>query len=739
MTRSPTPDSARRGDEEKRGAGPDLRADVVVPLPLQRAFSYRVPAAAAGTLRPGLRVLVPFGRRELTGFVVKVAAAAPGGPALKEIKAVLDEEPIFSAGFLAMTADLARRSYVSWGEILQAAVPPSLLVRTTTTIALTPEGEQALRRGDLGRREKDLARLLGAKSYSPAFLARKLRLSDAGGLVARMATKGWLRIQRRLGGLERHRRSPRLPASAAGTGTQLALDFPPGPAAEPTLSPLLDRLGRGGFASFLIRGSGPAREEAYLSLLRETIARSGKALVLLPEISLARALAQTLEKRLGQAVALLHGELAESRREREWRRVQAGRASVVCGARSALLAPVERPRLIVVDEEPDDSFLQDHPPLDVRRGARIRAEAEDGLLVYGAEFPRVEAFQAAREGGGLIDLGREAGRVRVEIVDARREKGLIGGRLRQALGEILSRGERAIVFFNRLGYATSLLCPRCGLILKCRRCDIPLLLRKRTRTLVCPLCGESGAARMSCPRCGRALRSRGVGIEAVEEELRRLFPGTPLAVFNSDALSGRTAQESVLRRFARGAVRLLLGTELLARRRDLPAVPLAAILAPEMALARPDFRAGQRTFQSLLRMIRFGRAGEGGGVLIQTTLPDHYVIRSAAAQDYEAFFEEEISFRRLLGYPPFSQMAEVVLEGRDLRVLGREARRMAEDLRRAVPGTEVLGPALAAVPRVKGVFRVQVALRAGSREALDELLARSAPPPGGRRSVNLLS
>ncbi len=715
-----------------------LCADVVVPLPLERAFRYLVPENAGRTLQPGVRVLVPFGRRELTGFVVGVLGAPPpGGPALKEIKAVLDEEPIFSSTFLSFTRELSQRSYSSWGEILQSAVPPSLLVRTLTTVALTPAGEQAVRKGGLGKREKELARFLGARAYSPSFLARKLRLSDIGGLVSRMEAKGLLLVRKSVGGLERRRRS-RLEASSPA-GIQLEFDFPSGTPSEPALRPLFDRLGRGGFAPFLIRAPRQKRVEIYLGLLHEIISRSGKALVLLPEVSLTRTLAERLEKRLGKTVAVLHGELSEARREREWRRVRDGRASVVCGTRSALLAPIERPRLIIVDEEQEDSYIQDHPAFDARRGARLRAEVEECLLVSGADFPTVECFQAAREGGWLIDLGEEATRVRVEVLDAKLEKSFIGARLKRALGDVLSREERAIVFFNRRGYATSLICSHCSHIPKCRRCDIPLVLHKRAKRLICPLCGESGAELAACPRCGRSFRTRGAGIEAVAEELRRLFPEAPQAVFNTDVLSSRAAQEAVLKRFVRGGIKILIGTELLAHRRDLPAVPLVAILAPEMTLALPDFRAGQRTFQALLRMIRFCPAGEGSGVIIQTALPDHYIVRSAAAQDYGAFFREEISFRRLMGYPPFSEMTEVVLEGRDLRALGREARRAAEAMRAASPSVEVLGPALAAVSRVKGLFRVQVVLRAESREAIDALLARSLPPQGGRRSVSVLS
>jgi primosomal protein N' (replication factor Y) len=715
-----------------------LFADVVVPLPIERAFRYRVPDRLRDAVRPGVRVLVPFGRRELTGFAVAVAGeAGPDGVSLKEIGAVLDETPVFSPAFLDFTRDLARRSYVSWGEVLQSALPPSFLVKMRTSVALTPAGQEALRKGGLGRREKELCRLLDGRTYSQAFLARKMRGADVAGLLARMEAKGLVQVEKSVGGLEPRRRVRReAPANAA---TQLVLDFRAEAASGASVRPVFERLRAGGFAPFLVCGARPGRDELYAGLLREVVSGGGTAVVLQPEVSLTRAFMERMEKRLGKSVAVLHGDLPDARREREWRRVRDGRASVVCGTRAALLAPLSRPRLIVVDDEQEESYLQERPAFDLRSAARLRAEDEGALLVMGSETPTVENAHRAREGGWLVDLPGEAPRVRAEIVDAGPEKGLIGRRLGRALEDVLAGGGKAVVFYNKRGYATSLICVRCAFIPKCRRCEIPLVLHKRDGRLVCPLCGESRPAPDACPRCASRFQARGAGIEAVEEALRRLFPDAPLAVFDSDALASRSGRDAVVRRFVRGGIRLLLGTELLARRPDIPAVPLAAVLAPERILALPDFRAGQRAFQALHRMVRFGAGGGEGRVLIQTALPDHYVIKSAAAQDYEAFRKEETEFRRLLGYPPFSAMAEIALAGRSLRGLGGEARTLAAALRRAGPSVEVLGPALAAVPRVRGLFRVQIVLRAESREAIDALLTSSLPPRGGRLEVSVLS
>ncbi|MBN2205962.1 MAG: primosomal protein N' [Candidatus Aminicenantes bacterium] len=715
-----------------------LFADVVVPLPVERVFRYLVPERLRGAVRPGVRVLVPFGRRELTGFVVSLAEEpGPDGVSLKEISVVLDADPVFGPPFLAFSRDLARLSYVSWGEVLQSALPPSFLVRERTSVSLTPAGADVARKGGLGKRERELARLLGSRTYTPAHLSRKLRGVDVSGLLARMESKGLVQVRKSVGALEPRRR-PR-PQKPPADETQLVLDFRAGSVRGEAVDPVFQRLGAGGFASFLIRGPQAGRDALYVALLREVGARSGTAVVLHPEVASTRAFAERLETRLGGVAAVLHGEVPEARREREWRRVREGRVSVVCGTRAALLAPLARPLVFIVDDEHEESYLQERPAFDVRLGARLRAEAEGALLVMGSEVPTVESVHRARKGGWLVELPGEERPASVEVVDAGRDKGLISARLARALAGALAGGGQAVVFHNKRGYAASLVCVQCAFIPKCQRCEIPLVLHKRGGTLVCPLCGESKPAPIACPRCAGRFQARGAGIEAVEEALRRLFPDIPLASFDSDALIRRGDQDAVVRRFARGALKILVGTELLARRRDVPAVSLAAVLAPERILARPDFRAGQRAYQALHRMIRFCAGAEGGRALIQTALPDHFVIRSAAAGDYEAFCREETDFRRLLGYPPFSAMAEVVLEGGSLRGVGGEARRLAEALRRADSSVEVLGPALAAVPRVRGLFRVQIALRAADREAIDAILASSLPPGGGRLSVSVFS
>jgi primosomal protein N' (replication factor Y) len=319
-------------------------------------------------------------------------------------------------------------------------------------------------------------------------------------------------------------------------------------------------------------------------------------------------------------------------------------------------------------------------------------------------------------------------------VDDRGERGLIARRVLDRIGENLRAGSPGLVFLNRLGYAAYLQCPRCGNIPRCERCEISLAYSKKEEKLVCRYCGASRPKMAACPECGgRVMDPRGAGVEAAEEALRKAFPGARIASFDSTRVRrSRSARKKAARGWAAGRIDILLGTEMLAHQ-DLPPAAWVAILHPEARLAHPDFRSAQRTFQSLWRMMRY--AGPDGDVLVQTAAPEHHAVREAARRDYGAFFEAEIEFRKLMNYPPFSAMAEIVLFGRDPRPLARRARDLVRLIRGSGPGIEVTGPGLASPSARRGEKGMQLVLKADDPEALDaglELGLRSSP---GRRSV----
>lgn len=709
-------------------------AKVVFPLPVDRTFHYRVPESLLDRVRPGCRVLAPFGRRTMTGFVVAVVAEEPAGTFdLKDVKDVLDAEPSFSEGFLAFAKRLGERSFAPWGEILQAALPPALVQKEKKTVRLTASGREALASESLAGHEKDLAGLLAGGAATPGSLAKRLGLRDAGPLLKRLEGKGTIEVRTVV-----PRPRARKPAPAGGRSGQLDLDFARD--VPPALAAIEAKVaGGGGTASCYLFGPAPVRQAAYGRLVSAAVGRGAKVLFLTPEVSMADALKERVVGWPGVRAAVIHSRLPPREREEEWRALLEGRANLAVGPRSALLAPLDGLALIVVDEEHDDSYAQQEGQLyDARRGACLRAAGEGAVVVFGSSTPSVEAYYEARETGTLVALEGPAPKSRTSVVDDRGEKGVLAGALLERIKGRLDRGDPVILFINRRGYAPAVYCPACGYSPRCPRCDIAVSYHKKRDQWVCHYCNSTQPTSRVCPKCGAGLvRRRAKGIEAVEEELKRAFPGARPARFDADDAAREKDRDRIVDDFRRGKVRILLGTSLLAHRADVPPAPFVGVIAPEALLGLADYRAGQRAFQSLARMRAFAEDDERAEVVIQTSEPGHFVIRAAAAGDFPAFYEAEIESRRSLGYPPFTSLAEVVLQGRDLRTLARKSREFAAALEEGRGAIEVLGPALASISRVRGSYRVQVILKAKDGATLERTLRRTLERTNAKASVRL--
>jgi primosomal protein N' (replication factor Y) len=314
------------------------------------------------------------------------------------------------------------------------------------------------------------------------------------------------------------------------------------------------------------------------------------------------------------------------------------------------------------------------------------------------------------------------------------ERGLISSKLEERISEKLKKREPILVFFNRRGYASYLFCSRCNYISRCIHCDIALTYHKREGRLVCHYCNYSVAKMNRCPDCGsRMIRERGTGIEAVEEELKTIFPQGRIALFATDL--NKREQERILRNFWSGSIDILVGTQLLAHQVELPPASLVAILFPETILTLSDYRASQKTFQTLSRMMKFLTSDNKAEVIIQTALPHHFSIRQAALADYFSFFKEELKLRRLMNYPPFSSMAEILFQGENLRSVARKSREFSTRVKSFDGDVEILGPALASVSKVRGINRVQVILKARRKKELDKVLSESLKTIKLRKSV----
>ena len=711
-------------------------AEVVFPLPVPRTFTYVLPSGLRDRARVGARVVAPFGRRQLKGFIVHLRLKKPPEPAdLKEILDVLDTAPVFSPRFLAFTRKLSDYHYSSWGELLQAALPPSDAVQPKALAALTPSGRDALTAGELAGPEKSLAQFLAKKPYSREYLRRRFKDRAFPSLLARMEKKGMVEVRDKAA----RARKPRPPAveETPRAGTQLPLDFSFSAGARAAAQVLQEKLRRPAFSVSYLYGSAEDREAVYFHLIKTVMARGGRTLFLVPEISLSAALVCKFEQKLGERAAILHSRLTGKQKEVEWQKVQTGLASVVIGPRSALFAPLGELKLLIADEEQDESFVQaESPAFDARQGLLFRAQAHRAACVLGSGTPSVGWYHRAKTEGFLVPIDGSSPRPKAVVVDAARERGLVGRRLEESIGKRLAGREPVLIFLNRKGYASSLICPRCRYIPKCTQCDIALTYHKRENKLACRYCRFETPAPSKCPRCGaNLLGGREPGIEALEEEVRKKFPEARVACFDTETAARRQDQARVLDEAGQGRVDILLGTQLLAHQSRLPPATLIGILNPEALLSQADYRAGQKTYQGLSRMMNCARTGEGTEVIVQTALPDHHSIRCAAAGDYAAFFEAEITFRKLMNYPPFSWMAEVLFQGPNLRTLAGQARAFLDGLRAATPDVDILGTARASVSRVRGLSRVHLLLRAKKKERLDAALGNASARAASFKAV----
>jgi len=629
---------------------------------------------------------------------------------------------------------LSRTYYSSWGELLQIALPASFAPKSKIRVSITEKGRLALNEDKTSSQEKEILSLLVHKSYSDVFLKRKTKSSHFSSALSRLVKKGWVLAERSVESSSGRRGKP-----TSAIPTQLEMDFSLDRESHRAADDLATQLNKNAFASSYLFGSTAKREAIYFYLMKRTISLGKRVLFLVPEISLTESLLEKFRNRLGENAALLHSQMSGGRREDEWMRIKEGRVAVVVGPRSALFSPVENLGLVIVDEEQDDSYFQrENPSYDARMGARLRAKQENAVLILGSMAPNVESFYEARKRGNLIILQKESTKHHIDIVDDRMNRGLVSSRLQTRIRENLAAKNPMLIFCNRRGYAAYVACSRCRYIPRCQSCDIALTYHKRDNKLVCHYCDYTLTRLHDCPQCGsRMVKKKEVGVEAIEEEVKRLFPKSRVVCFDTDIVKKQKDSHHILSEFKDGQIDILIGTQLLAHQQYLPGVSLVAVLYPEATLALSDYRASQRTYQKISHMLQFLSLDRESSLLIQTSSPEHFSIQSSPFNHYEEFFKEEIKFRRLMSYPPYIHMVEVLFQGENLRTLARKTREFSSSIRSSAKAIDILGPALSAVPRLRGKNRVQVILKARRRKDLDEVLQPALREVKARKSVRV--
>jgi len=771
--------------------------DVSLPVPIDTAFTYRLPETLRRRVQPGCRVLVPFGSRKLTGVVLATHSQAPSGPT-KEALRLLDEEPALDEGLLDLGRWISSYYCAPLGDTLRAMTPLAADIRRGRIYSLTPSGRDTARQLHLTETDEDPAavilRMLDGRALSATYLAQKV--NKAAAVLRSLEKKGFvesedvaaerdplrasaarLRVEfvtratekipkqerELLAYLELHpgqhnlatleetlpKASTAARALARRQLARLALEPVSSIAAPPraphTLNPHQQEafdavrlaLGSRQFQAFLLEGvTGSGKTEVYLSAIEAALALGRGALLLVPEIALTPAVAGQFHHRFGERVAILHSAFHDSERAQEWRRIRAGQASVVVATRSGVFAPVQNLGLIIVDEEHDGSYKQQETPrYHGRDVAVVRARNENAVIVLGSATPSLETRYNAERGkyARLVLPGRIERRPMptVSVIDMRREfletrkQATFSRALIDAVTERLENGEQTMLLLNRRGFSSFVACRACGERLQCVNCSVTLTYHKRDRRMLCHYCNYATPVPERCPKCASDyLQFIGVGSERLEQELGAFFAKARIARLDRDTVGGKRDYETILAGFRERHYDILVGTQMIAKGHDIPNVTLVGIVNADLGLGLPDFRAAERTFQLLTQAA--GRAGRGetpGIVLIQTINPDHYAIQCAAQQDYEKFYRKEIEFRRLMYYPPFGSLANIIIRSTNEEDALSRSAALGRLLSPAPEGVRVMGPAPAPVLRVKSEYRYQVLLKTASRKRLSEVLA----------------
>jgi len=645
----------------------------------------------------------------------------------------------------AMVHALERRGLVTVTQPVIGRADAHRTVRVATLTAhglaaAAGPGEPGVRMGT--RQREALDALRGAPDGLP--LPELAGRGVPAETIDRLAARGFLTVRR-----DRIERDPFTSAALGAAADPVAAGIDDRRLLTAEQTAAFDRLSQladaGTFAVALLHGvTGSGKTELYVRLAARTLAAGRRALVLVPEIALTPAVAAIFRAAFGARVAIQHSGLSDGERHDQWQRIRRGDVDVVVGTRSAVFAPLVSTGLIIVDEEHDSSYKQEESPrYHGRNVAVMRGQREGALVVLGSATPSLETYQHAVSGRyALVTLDRRVldrplASVRVvdmrEVYAAEGPDVVLSAPLREALADRLARREQALVLLNRRGFSTAVFCRQCGGTLECPNCSVSLTVHGSShavRRARCHYCNYSAPVPARCQTCAAPyLEQVGFGTQRVEEEIRTALPGARVARIDRDAIRRRGALPSLLAAFADGTIDVLVGTQMIAKGHDFPRVTLVGVVSADVGLGLADFRAAERTFQLLTQVA--GRAGRGeqrGEAIVQTLYPDHYSIRLACRQDYRAFFEKELVFRRAMRYPPVVSLINAVVRAPTLAAAMEDAAGVVQRVRAAAGANahiQVLGPAPAPLSRLRGEYRAQLFLKGTQRTRMREALRQA--------------
>jgi primosomal protein N' (replication factor Y) len=792
---------------------PTLYISVAVTLPVMKSFTYQVPDHLRDFCLPGMRVLVPFGPRRVTGYILGSRDTCDGFTA-KHILDVLDDHPLFPESEISFFQWISDYYLHPLGDVIKAALPGGLDQHDVAHILVTQKGRDHLDADRLTPGEKEVVEFIvqrdvctlkqlkkNSHNMTINALVRKMENQDLVSISAVLKKDGatvkkenfilacdapktpipmskkrkklLALVQEKqeisLTGLKVHLpTAPALIKPLARAGyikiiQRRVFRDPLGDPVEPDTAPELteeqtavvnqvEAESHKGFRTYLLSGiTGSGKTEVYMRLVKDVLDRGKQAIVLVPEISLISQTERRFRARFGEKIAVIHSSLSAGERLDQWRKISLKKVSIVIGARSCVFSPFDNIGIIIVDEEHDTSYKQESGlRYHARDLAVVRGKLSNCPVILGSATPSVQSYQnVISHRFTELKLQTRINRhplPEITLVDLKKYKDVRGvdriitPELSRQIRHCLNKGNQALIFLNRRGFATSPLCLDCGKSLCCRYCDVTMTLHKGENAYRCHLCGYERPVNVLCPSCkSKRIKALGFGTEQLESMIKGLFPDARVTRMDQDTTSRKGSVIKILKSIRNRNVDIIVGTQMLAKGHDFPSITLVGVVCADLSLSLPDFRAGERTFQLLAQVA--GRAGRGdtpGRVIMQTYNPGHFIIEAAKNQDFLEFFLNEAPFRKALMYPPFSRMVQIKISGTRAPAAKDHAQNIAGLLKALVETLgeqgrmiQILGPIEAPIQKISSRFRWQILVKCPSSALLNRLMRSVTTHPDG--------
>lgn len=685
---------------------------------VDRVFDYLVPEHLIPSIKVGVRVLVPFGKQNLEGFILEIKTNSDRE--LKEIYSILDKDVILNDELLLLGKEIQNTTLSTLISAYQVMLPKALKAKAGVTISKKYQTFYEIK--DKEYIPSSLAQRKILELFSEAkIISRKVLLEISSSALSTLLEKGVLSEIKE----EDYRMKYDIKRDTKKVLTK---------AQQNVVDSVLNDQRHVPFLLFGVTGSG--KTEVYMQIIERVLQKGKTAIILVPEISLTPQMIEQFSNRFGNQIAALHSALSEGEKYDEWRRIARGEANIVIGARSAIFAPLKNIGIIIMDEEHSDSYKQGdkNPRYHARDIAIWRGKYHSCPVLLGSATPSLESMARARK--GVYELVTLQERVNgkmlpeVEIIDmnqeSKRSSYHITNTLLKNLNDCIKRGDQAILFLNRRGFSTFVTCKNCSEVIRCPNCDITLTYHKSNKMLRCHYCGYATPLPKECPKCHEnSLSDLGVGTEKIEEELHILLPSVKVLRMDVDTTSKKGAHKKMIDAFRNHEYDILLGTQIVAKGLDFSDVTLVGVINADTSLNIPDFRSSENTYSLLSQVAgRSGRSSKTGKVLIQTFNPDHYAISFVKHHDYLGFYNEEMKIRKRLGYPPFYFLCYLKISGKEADYLFQESLKIKRSLERNLQYITILGPTTLAVFKVNNIYRYGIILKYKKEDMLYDILLK---------------